>query len=123
MKKFKIQMIEKRTIEVEVVASSLEEAIAIGREGELDLSSYKEVDGSNEIYFYEAIETNDKIFPNATPWHEKILHDALKFDFIKQNQIEDAICIIQKYQDDLTLLENETTEGSIGLQLALASQI
>lgn len=56
-------------------------------------------------------------------WQEKVLHDALEFDFIKQNQVEDAICIIQKYQDDLTLLENETTEGSIGLQLALASQI
>lgn len=56
-------------------------------------------------------------------WQEKVIYDAMKYEFINQSQVEDAICIIQKYQDDLTLLENETTEGSIGLQLALASQI
>lgn len=77
---------------------------------------------NHENISHDTVESKDEL-SEEQQWRYSLVEQAIHYDFIKDEDRKEAINIVSKYKDDLQLLENEKTENSVGLLLALASQI
>lgn len=109
-----IQSVASETV---IEAVSKEKAIELLTNGGFDFSTSSLVPNSEVLYSY------DKSVLSLEEWQENVIFNAIGYEFISKDERVDALCIINKYSDDIALIENEVIENTLGYKLALASQL
>ncbi|QKF59228.1 hypothetical protein [Aliarcobacter lanthieri] len=118
MQRYEITIIEKRMLSTTVEANNEEEAKKLFLDDRINMSDFKEVDGSQETYHYETCKFDE---PN---WQDVLIKKAYDFGFIEISQGAEAIKIIDKYNNEDELFEAlNNSEDKLSQAIANATQI
>jgi hypothetical protein len=60
---------------------------------------------------------------NCAAWQNKILYESLKYNFIKEEEVDEAIKILSKYNSEDDFFCDCCDAKGLAYMLALASQI